>query len=438
MKRLALFFTALIIILAVSTLFASASDVFEDVSQDDWFYNYVCEAYNFGFINGRTQSTFCPYENLTIAEAFKLADMLFINIMKLDVSLQNGNPWYTEYIEFASKYNILDNEYSDYNKPITRREFVHIFYNAIPPQNLFEYLEFQDGCIPDVADDDPYYSQIYSFYRSGILTGKDSQHRFYPDDCILRSEVCAVLMRIFYMNSFEIEFDNSSSSDFVPITPPPFEYINFDLYKDFSDVILPLTEPADDTYIEDTVFIGDSLSVGLKVFQFVPENRVLAAGSIDPHHAINDALIMLPDGKKVTIPQACGYYLPKRAVITLGTNSVSWRKPQNFIQLYSTLIDTILSYSPDTEIIVQSIPPVSEAYELKGSKITNKLINSFNEHLADMCRQKNLPFLNTAEALKNDRGYLADQYQSGDGLHHNRSAYKIWIDYLKTHSTANN
>ncbi len=426
-----LFITIILIILSLTCVNAA---VFDDVNENDWFYDYVNEAYIFGFINGRTPTMFCPQENLTVAEAVKLADVLFINIMKLDESLENGTPWYQTYVDFAKKYNILDKEYDNFNAPITREDFAHIFYNAIPPQNLFEYIDVPDGAVPDIPANHPHYSEIYAFYRAGILTGKTADRKFFPNDKILRSEVCAVLMRIFYMNSFEIEFDIDDSTSFIPTTPPPAEYINFSLYDDYSDVILKETSPADEQYVNDTVFIGDSLSVGLRAFKVLPESNVLAAGSIDPSHALSDKLIMLPTAVKVTIPEACGYYKPKRAVITLGTNSVSWRKPENFIDLYSKLIDEILKNSPDTQIIIQSIPPVSEEYEKNGSKITNKVINSFNEHLAQLCRERNIPFLNTAERLKDDRGYLNEDYQSGDGLHLNKSAYQIWLDYFKTHA----
>lgn len=434
MKRL---FVLLVSLMFVCTITVSCidSDVFDDVKRNDWFYDYVNEAYSFGFINGRSESMFFPYENLTVAEALKLADILFINIMKLEVSVENGDIWYEPYVEFAKNYNILDKNFENYNTPVTRRDFVHIFYNAIPPQNLFEHIEYIDGSIPDVGAYDPYYNEIYSFYRAGILTGKDASHNFFPNDNILRSEVCAVLMRVFYMNSAEIEFDTSVqiTPSLPSVSPPPSEYITFDLYKDFSDIILKESVPADDDYVNGTAFVGDSLSVGLRAFRILPEANVLAAGSIDPSHALTDKLIMLPTAEKVTIPEACGYYRPERIVITLGTNSVSWRKPEAFIELYSALIDKILSYSPDSQIIVQSIPPVSENYEANGSKINNKVINEFNRHLAIMCRQRGIPFLNTAQALKDDRGYLREDLQSGDGLHLNKSAYKIWLDYFKSH-----
>lgn len=44
----------------VFTVTAAQSAVFDDVTESDWFYDYVQGAYNFGFINGRTATSFAP------------------------------------------------------------------------------------------------------------------------------------------------------------------------------------------------------------------------------------------------------------------------------------------------------------------------------------------------------------------------------------------
>ena len=39
--------------------------------------------------------------------------------------------------------------------------------------------------------------EIYTFYRAGILTGSDKNGTFYPTNDIKRSEVAAILSRIY-------------------------------------------------------------------------------------------------------------------------------------------------------------------------------------------------------------------------------------------------
>ncbi len=45
---------------------------FSDVTKDDWFYQYVEFAYQYGIIDGFTDNTFRPYDQITRAEAAKL------------------------------------------------------------------------------------------------------------------------------------------------------------------------------------------------------------------------------------------------------------------------------------------------------------------------------------------------------------------------------
>ena len=48
---------------------------------------------------------------------------------------------------------------------------------------------------------DTYASEIYTFYRAGILTGSDAQGTFNPDSSIKRSEVAAILIRMYDANA---------------------------------------------------------------------------------------------------------------------------------------------------------------------------------------------------------------------------------------------
>ena len=218
------------------------------------------------------------------------------------------------------------------------------------------------------------------------------------------------------------------------IPAPPEEYVTFTLNGIHDEVLLGETEDAGQEYVDNTCYIGDSITLGLKVFKILPAERVFSEGSIDPYAAAHNKMVTLPDGTKVTAPQAIGHYKPQRVVITLGTNSVSWVSESAFFYSYGQLIDDIRAESPETVVIIQSIPPVTEEYESHAIKLTNKTINHFNKLLLDLAAEKSAYFLNTASVLKNERGYFNDIYQSGDGLHHNQASYAVWLNYLRTHA----
>ena len=81
------------------------------------------------------------------------------------------------------------------NATVTRAEFVHIFHAAT--DDLREMNTVADNAIPDVKTRAAFAAEIYDFYRAGILTGSDVKGTFRPSDSIKRSEVAAILIRMF-------------------------------------------------------------------------------------------------------------------------------------------------------------------------------------------------------------------------------------------------
>lgn len=174
---------------------------FADMQPGVWYYDEVRQAWKADLINGTSATTYEPEATLTVAQAIKLAAVLHQMEQRGKVTLTNGeDTWYSTYVEYAIANDILEETYAYYtalqmNTPITRTEFIHIFYgakNAYPIKSTVA-----DGAIPDVTLDDPYADEIYTFYRAGILTGSDAAGTFAPASNIRRSEVATILVRMF-------------------------------------------------------------------------------------------------------------------------------------------------------------------------------------------------------------------------------------------------
>jgi len=179
------------------------------VSKSDWFYDAVKGAWQNYLIDGVTATTYKPHGTLTVAEAIKLASALHQMQNTGKVTLMNGKTnWYNSYVEYGIANGILDKSYANYtraqmNAPATRREFVSIFYPAMDGYKALNNIA--DNAIPDVKLGDKCADEIYAFYRAGILTGSDKQGTFNPDSTIVRSEVAAILLRM-YDASTRVQF----------------------------------------------------------------------------------------------------------------------------------------------------------------------------------------------------------------------------------------
>ena len=145
--------------------------------------------------------------NLTVAQAIKLAAALHQMYFDGEVTLENGAPnWYDSYVDYTVANGIIEAKYDNYNltqmnAPISREEFVHIFHGAMNEKAYYACNHVADNAIPDVKMNDTYASEIYTFYRAGILTGSDAKGTFHSASTIKRSEAAAILLRMFEVSA---------------------------------------------------------------------------------------------------------------------------------------------------------------------------------------------------------------------------------------------
>ena len=174
---------------------------FTDVKESDWFYDAVAGAHKMGLVNGKTETEYKPNDNMTYAEAVKLA-------VCMNILYNGGNPaedikngtdvWFSTYMTYALDNGIIDEDLtSKANEKITRKEYVYIFSKALPAEAFAEKNNIPANSIPDVKEDKFAQNRaIYMFYRAGILSGVDAKGTFNPSDNIKRSEVAAILIRM--------------------------------------------------------------------------------------------------------------------------------------------------------------------------------------------------------------------------------------------------
>ena len=169
---------------------------FSDVVGTDWFIDDVIYTYSIGLIDGKTPTTFAPNDNLTYAEAVKLAACMHQLYTTGEVTLVNGSPvWYQSYVDYAKANGIISEDYA-WSTPATRAGYMEIFANALPESAFTIINDIADGAIPDVPMDYPGAAAIYKLYRAGILQGNDDAHTCLPEANIRRSEVAAILTRM--------------------------------------------------------------------------------------------------------------------------------------------------------------------------------------------------------------------------------------------------
>ncbi len=200
------------------------------------------------------------------------------------------------------------------------------------------------------------------------------------------------------------------------------------------------SERVSSSYFDDAAFIGDSLTVGMKLYDVMENAEVLASVGIGLDTIFTKQAIKQPDGSMLTVFDALEKAQSKKVYIMLGANSLM-SSHDYLIDRYGKLVDEVKTRTPEDAIIyVQSILPINEPKFRKNypkNTTTNADIDNFNALLCQMAEQRGVYYLDVASAFKDENGALSDAVTS-DGMHIASDQYVIWIDYLKTHSAPQN
>jgi len=168
---------------------------FRDVRDSDWFARYVKDAYNLGFLRGKSDGVFDPGGYLTLGEAVTLAARVRSIYHTGSAVFPESVPFYSAYADYAISHGIID-AHCNYSEPATRGSFAAMMHNALPPDAFQAINEIPDYGICDVAPDSAAGAAVYALYRAGILSGSDQYGTFHAGSYITRAETCAVLTRL--------------------------------------------------------------------------------------------------------------------------------------------------------------------------------------------------------------------------------------------------
>lgn len=208
----------------------------------------------------------------------------------------------------------------------------------------------------------------------------------------------------------------------------------FTLEGYYDDIILKQTDEQLDEYLSDFVFVGDSIPNYYGSYLAIKGSQLWCKNGINPETAKTTPININYgyDGEMLMI-DAFKKYQPKYALITLGTNSAAWMQPSYFISEYKELLESIQNISPNTIIVVQSIPPVDKKLD-ENNDLNNKKINDLNYYILKMCSEMNIKFLNSEETMKDEDGTCKKEYCQSDGIHHTNVGINELVMYLKSHS----
>lgn len=208
--------------------------------------------------------------------------------------------------------------------------------------------------------------------------------------------------------------------------------------------ILPETADAGRSYVDETLFIGDSNTARYLLYSnetgtaFTSLNNNIGVVSMGVGSITSLKCEKFKGSSAMyTVPDAVAMLKPKRIIICYGTNNLSGSSTDatNYIKTYLQGLQAIQTAWPYCDIIVSAIPPLDRQRE--NTNLTMTQVDAYNAALVQMCEENGFKFLNSAEVLRDDAtGWAKKDYTLSDGVHLSKEAVTAYFTYVRTHAYA--
>ena len=214
-------------------------------------------------------------------------------------------------------------------------------------------------------------------------------------------------------------------------TPEPVEPYEFGTPLEESEPV------EDDSFFDNSVFLGDSRTEGFQLFSGMKEHGDFywARGMTVFKADSEEYRPFEVDGEKCNLVETLAHKQYDNVYIMLGVNELGY-SAETYEGGLSELLDKIIALQPDAVVYLQVMPPLNDAMCRRNglaAYINNGNLGKFNEAIVRVAAEKKVVLLNTAEAYAGEDGQLPAEL-ANDGCHFAYSAYTRWADYLRTHT----
>lgn len=159
------------------------TQVFSDMGSDDWHYDYVCELYTRGVVDGFPDQTFRPDDTVTTGQALKMI-LLAAGYTEPE---KVASHWARNFLNLALDEEIIARgQITDLDIPISRGLMAQIVVKSMGLSRLYEHFTFTDTI-------NVYAQTLYDF---GISDGYPDG-TFRPDRNLTRAELSAIVCRMY-------------------------------------------------------------------------------------------------------------------------------------------------------------------------------------------------------------------------------------------------
>lgn len=219
-------------------------------------------------------------------------------------------------------------------------------------------------------------------------------------------------------NYSDINYNDNNYSD---MTYNDMNYDDF-YFNETEDMENDMENIEDMEEIKNTLFIGDSLTVGLKLYGGLTDADYFGISGI----GVNGIQTSYMNG--ITLDTKLESMRYETIYIMLGINDIGINR-ETYLSSYSALLNHIREKQPDAVIIIQSILVVTASYTNSNPMFNNDEVRARNNALSEMADNEHIFYLDLNNYFMDPNGNLYNDI-STDGCHLSADAYSIWVNAL--------
>ena len=175
---------------------------------------------------------------------------------------------------------------------------------------------------------------------------------------------------------------------------------------------IAISEIPDRKYFEDSIFMGDSVTQSISLYDILPPSNVVAAVGRNTKTALEDVALL-------------ANLSPARIFLWYGMNDLeNFADASAFSASYDRLITEIRQTLPDPEIVLLSILPATDAAIRNQPQISKERADSFNQALKTLAEQKDYIYMDITEVV-------TPELYEPDGIHVKQQFYPKLFNFIK-------
>lgn len=229
------------------------------------------------------------------------------------------------------------------------------------------------------------------------------------------------------------ETSPANPSDASPKTGPVPAASEPDASSAADDAVNPDSSvPLPPAQFADTLFIGDSRTVGLSEYGNLGEATVFADTGLTVFKLFQDQVKVKGFGQTNLEAVLKGKQY-QFIYLMLGINEIGYPEAQ-LTKKYHSVVETIRSLQPNAKLVLSANLHVTAEKSAASSVYNNERINALNAAIKTMAAELSCSYIDPNVLFDDENGNLAKEYSS-DGSHPLGKYYARWSQWLQDGAT---